>query len=458
MNYKESVRWLFDLINYETTNVSSNETDGTPPLARRFDLSRVHKILESLGSPHHTGLIVHIAGTKGKGTTAALLYSVLTANGYNTGLFTSPHLHSIRERISINGEKLTQAEFADLAVSVRGIVQPHNDNHPNDKITTFEALTCMAFLAFKRSAVDIQIIETGLGGRLDSTNVVDSSIVGITSISEDHMEILGTTLVEIAKEKFGIIKQSVDVVSAPQDATIVPLLELICDEKKASLTLVGKNLSVAKSAGSMLGQEFRVWGDIQGRPVDHDLRTNLLAEYQLENAAVAVGILEKIRDRGYPVAYDKILLGFNNVDWPGRFEIIKETPLVIADGAHNPYSAMRLVETIATDFPNRPVQMVVGLSKDKDASAIARELSPIAKGIVVTKSNHARSMEPEIVEDAFWETGIPVRTEPTVNDAIDRAIIQTPKDGIVVITGSLFVVAEAREYVLGIEPERIMES
>ncbi len=173
---------------------------------------------------------------------------------------------------------------------------------------------------------------------------------------------------------------------------------------------------------------------------------------------MAYGILEKIRDHGYPVAYDKILLGFNNVDWPGRFEIIKETPLVIADGAHNPYSAMRLVETIATDFPNRPVQMVVGLSKDKDASAVARELSQIAKGVVVSKSNHARSMETEVIEDAFWETGIPVRTEPTVNDAIDRAIIQTPKDGIVVITGSLFVVAQAREYLLGIEPESNMEN
>jgi len=458
MNYKEAVRWLFDLINYETTGAAPHGTDAIPPLARRFDLSRVQKILELLGSPHHTGLIVHIAGTKGKGTTAALLYSVLTENGYKTGLFTSPHLHSIRERISINGEKVTQKEFAHLAASVKDVVKPHNDKYPSDRITTFEALTCMAFLAFKESAVDIQIIETGLGGRLDSTNVVDSSIVGITSISEDHMEILGPSLIEIAKEKFGIIKQSVDVVSAPQHSTIVPLLEFVCDEKEASLTLVGKNLRVAKSSGSMLGQEFRVWGDVQGRPIDHELRTNLLAEYQLENAAVAIGILEKIRDRGYPVAYDKILLGFNNIDWPGRFEIIKEAPLVIADGAHNPYSAMRLVETIATDFPNRPVQMVVGLSKDKDASAVARELSPIAKGIVVTKSNHARSMETESIEDAFWETGVPVRTEPTVNDAIDRAINQTPKDGIVVITGSLFVVSEAREYLLGIEPERIMES
>ena len=451
MDYKESINWLFELTNYEVTNDSINQETRPIPVNRRFDLTRVFKVLDSLGSPQDTGLIIHIAGTKGKGTTAALLYTVLTANGYNTGLFTSPHLHTIRERISVNGELLNENEFADVSTTVKNVVQPYNDINPNDKITTFEALTCMAFVAFKNNGVDIQIIETGLGGRLDSTNVVNSSIVGITSISEDHTEILGESLPEIASEKFGIIKNEVHVVSAPQDSAVIPLLIDVCDQNQASLTLVGKDINVSRTTNSMLGQEFRVWGYIDDRPIDHALRTNLLGEYQLENAAVAIGILERIRDRGYPVAYDKILLGFNNVDWPGRFEILKETPLVIADGAHNPYSAMRLVETLATDFPGRPIQMVVGMSEDKDGSAMARELSQVAKGVIVTKSKHPRSMSTDQIEDFFWETGIPVRTEDTIKSAIDRALIQTPKDGIVLITGSLFVVAEAREYLLGID-------
>lgn len=451
MDYKESINWLFELTNYEVTNDSVNQETRPIPVNRRFDLTRVFKVLDSLGSPQDTGLIIHIAGTKGKGTTAALLYTVLTANGYNTGLFTSPHLHTIRERISVNGEILNENEFADVSTTVKNVVQPYNDVNPNDKITTFEALTCMAFVAFKNNAVDIQIIETGLGGRLDSTNVVNSSIVGITSISEDHTEILGESLPEIASEKFGIIKNEVHVVSAPQDSAVIPLLIDVCDQNQASLTLVGKDINVSRTTNSMLGQEFRVWGYIDDRPIDHALRTNLLGEYQLENAAVAIGILERIRDRGYPVAYDKILLGFNNVDWPGRFEILKDTPLVIADGAHNPYSAMRVVETLAGDFPGRPIQMVVGMSEDKDGSAMARELSQVAKGVIVTKSKHPRSMSTDQIEDFFWETGIPVRTEDTIKSAIDRALIQTPKDGIVLITGSLFVVAEAREYLLGID-------
>jgi dihydrofolate synthase/folylpolyglutamate synthase len=451
MNYKESINWLFDLTNYEVTKDSFGKQDATTLAKRRFDLSRVFKILDSLGSPQDTGLIIHIAGTKGKGTTAALLYTVLTANGYNTGLFTSPHLHSIRERIRVNGEILTESEFAEVSTTVNSVVENHNNNNPNDKITTFEALTCMAFVAFNNNGTDIQIIETGLGGRLDSTNVVKSSIVGITSISEDHTEILGESLPEIASEKFGIVKNGVHVVSAPQDSSVIPLLKDVCDRNQASLTLVGKDIDVSRTSNSMLGQEFRVWGYINDRPIDHALRTNLLGEYQLENAAVAIGILERIRDRGYPVAYDKILWGFNNVDWPGRFEILKETPLVIADGAHNPYSAMRLVEALAIDFSNKPVQMVVGMSEDKDGGAMARELSQIAKGVVVTKSKHPRSMSTEKLEDFFWETGIPVRTEATIKSAIDRALIQTPQDGIVLITGSLFVVAEAREYLLEID-------
>ncbi len=453
MNYKESIDWLFELTNYEVTKDSDNNHElQISGRNRRFDLSRVYKVLDSLGSPQDTGLIIHIAGTKGKGTTAALLYTVLTANGYNTGLFTSPHLHSIRERISVNGENLTETEFADVATTVNQVVQTHNTNNPNDKITTFEALTCMAFVAFKNSKVDIQIIETGLGGRLDSTNVVNSSIVGITSISEDHTEILGETLPEIANEKLGIVKTGAHVVSSPQDSTVVPLITDFCNDQQASLTLVGKDIHVSRTSNSMLGQEFRVWGYVGDRPIDHALRTSLLGEYQLENAAVTIGILERVRDLGYPVAYDKILLGFNNIEWPGRFEILKETPLVIADGAHNPYSAMRLVETLATDFPDMPVQMVVGLSEDKDGSAMARELSQLAKGVIVTKSKHPRSMSTEKIEDFFWETGIPVRTESTIESAIDRAIIQTPKNGIVLITGSLFVVAEAREYLLEIDP------
>lgn len=454
MNYIESVSWILSLTNYESSSrekgTSNNELSSD---MRRIDLGRVKSVLEKLGNPHLGMLTVHIAGTKGKGSTAALISAVLTSSGYKVGLFTSPHLHSIRERVSLNSIPIDEKKFGEYTTAIQKPILEHNNNFPLDMITTFEVLTILAFYSFKSEGVDIQVIETGLGGRLDSTNVVDSDVVLITSISFDHTEILGDTLKEIAYEKAGIIKPGIPVISASQESSALEAIIDKSSELKSQLTIVGRDVYYSVISKTPSVQNFRVRGKFLGRPIDHELSTSLMGDYQLENAALAVLALEAIRDKGYPVPYDHILWGFRNVIWPGRFEVINKKSIIILDGAHNEYSAMRLVESIQEQFPNKQVEIVIGVSEDKDIGAIARELTSIGTGAFVTKSRHPKSMDTEQIADAFWETGLPVRPEPSVKIAMTKAILEVGEGGLVLVTGSLFIVAEAREFILDIEPE-----
>lgn len=456
MNYEAAVQWLFGLTNYEKTQSVSDETEGgqekstTPIAPRRWDLGRVEDLVRRIGDPHIGPVTLHVAGTKGKGSTAALLAAALTSSGYKTGLFTSPHLHSIRERVAVDGYLISEEEFAQVAERLRPTVDEINDGSTVGRLTTFEVLTAMAFSTFKQHDVQMQVIEVGLGGRLDSTNVVQPTVTGITSISADHESFLGHSLNEIATEKAGIIKAGVPAVSAPQEPDALRAIEERCIEVGAPLTLLGRDIFWRRESSTRDGQNFRVWGEVAGRPIDHQLRTSLLGEHQIENAAIAMTMLELIRDLHYPVPHDTIYWGFTNVHWPGRLEILQNKPLIVADGAHNTYSAMRLAEAIREEFPGKPVQLVIGTSLDKDIQGMGGELAGIALGAIATTSRHERAMAADAVAGALWESGIPVRPEPTVAGAIEQALIEGGPDAMVLVTGSLFVVAEAREHVLGI--------
>ncbi len=447
MDYAEAVGWILGMTDFERGAAPSGGGEADFP-ARRWDLTRVRELLRRLGDPHLGPVTLHVAGTKGKGSTCALLAASLSTSGYRTGMFTSPHLHTIRERIALDGIPCSEQEFADAATTVRPIVEAVDAAQKYGTLTTFETLTALAFVIFRAHDVEMQVIEVGLGGRLDSTNVVEPAVTGITSISLDHEEFLGSTIAEIAGEKAGIIKPGIAVVSAPQEPDAAEAIQRRCEEMGAPLTLLRRDVFWQRGDNSFSGQDFRMWGTIGDRPIEHELRTSLLGEHQLENATLAMSMLERVRDLHYPVPYDDIYTGFAGVRWPGRMEILSEAPLIIADGAHNAYSAERLAETVRDMFPGRPVQLVLGVAADKDIGGIARELGAIATGAFATASRSPRALTPDAVADKLWEAGVPVRPEATVAAAIERARLEGGPEAVVLATGSLFVVAEAREHVL----------
>ena len=462
MDYPEAVAWLLNMTNFERPAAPADpDADGddnaeSPPVpiaTRRWNLDRVRELLRRLDDPHLGPPTLHVAGTKGKGSTCALLAAALTTSGYRTGLFTSPHLHTIRERIAVNGYPCSEQDFIDAARIVRPAVDAVNADGSYGSITTFEALTAMAFVTFRAHNVDVQVIEVGLGGRLDSTNVVEPAVTGITSVSLDHEAFLGSTIREIATEKAGIIKPGVPIISAPQESDAADVITNRSDELASPLTLLRRDVFWRRESATWSGQDFTMWGKIGDRPIEHRLRTSLLGEHQLENASLAMAMLERLRDLHYPVPYDDVYTGFSNVTWPGRVEILSETPLIVTDGAHNPWSATRLAETIRETFPGRETQLVLGAASDKDVSGIAREIGAVAAGAFATTSRSPRSMSPDDVADKLWEAGVPVRPENTVAAAIERAKIEGGPSALILVTGSLFVVAEAREHVLGVKPD-----
>lgn len=452
MEYEAAVSWLLGLTNYETSRPAPNPGVG-PVSSQVWNLDRVEKLLSALGNPQRGRPTVHVAGTKGKGSTSALVAAALTASGKSTGLFTSPHLHTICERLRVDEINASQEEFASAADLVRSRV---DEVDGSDSITTFEALTAMAFVHFVARNVDAQVVEVGLGGRLDATNVLTPSVSVITSLSMDHEAYLGDTIEKIAAEKAGIIKPGVPVVSAPQEPTALDVIEARTREVGAPLTLLGRDIAFRRESATHQDQVVRVWGTVAGMDIDHTVALKLLGRHQLENAALAVVALRLMGRSKDLVDRDAIDRGFSTVDWPGRLEVLASDPTVVVDGAHNQYSAMRLVEAVEEGFPGRAVHLVFGTSIDKDAEAIIGELAHGSASMFTAASRHPRAANTDALSDAAWASGLPVRPAGTVANAIVMASEEARKDGgVVLVTGSLFVVAEAREAILGIEPELI---
>ncbi len=422
---------------------------GQAPHVRRYDLGRVRVLLERLDNPHLKIPTVHITGTKGKGSTAATIASVLNAQGYNAGLFTSPHLHTFRERIQLGGEPVSKEEFASLVEAIWPVVQSINTHGDQGEVTTFEVLTAMAFLHFYRRRAGFQVIEVGLGGRLDSTNLVQPKVCVITSISLDHTQILGDTVEQIARDKSGIIKPGSVAVTSPQTPGVMAVLEEACHAQGVDLVSVGEEYQWTLEAHDLDGQSFTVaapWGNVR-------LWTPLLGEHQLENAATSVAALHLLTDMGFTISDEALSKGFRSVRWPGRLEVLSRKPLVVTDGAHNPYSAGKLREALHQYFSFERVIYVVGLSADKNASGIIQELAPGASMAVVTRSRHPRAMPPDLLAEGFRSVGVEAVPVEGVKEALHYAMRQARPRDLIVATGSLFVAAEAREAMLGIPPE-----
>ena len=442
MDYRESIAQLLTLVDHERNLVTG------PRQKAIYDLTRMEALLGRLGSPQNQVPAVHIAGTKGKGSTAALCDSALHAAGLSTGFYSSPHLHTYRERIRRDSEPISQEGFAALVEGLWPLHEELKSDSVVGPLTLFEFLTGMAFQCFAQDRTDVQVIEVGLGGRLDATNVLDAGVCVITSISLDHMAILGNTIGEIAAEKAGIIKPGSTVVIAPQVSEALSPILAACQEKEAAPILVGRDVTWEEGRTGTDGQRFKV----RGRNGEYDLYMPLLGAHQLENAALAVAALEALGSQGIDVSAKAMEVGFENVSWPCRMEVLSRSPLLVADGAHNVYSIESLLKSLPDYLAYDRLILVVGFSRDKNVEGMARALGEKADIIVATASRHPRSMQAVEVAGLFPETGKPVLAS-TPADALRLAMEVAGKKDLVLATGSLFLAAEVREAALGIEPE-----
>ena len=442
MDYRESIAQLLTLVDHERNLVTG------PRQKAIYDLTRMEALLGRLGSPQNQVPAVHIAGTKGKGSTAALCDSALHAAGLSTGFYSSPHLHTYRERIRRDSEPISQEGFAALVEGIWPLHEELKSDSVVGPLTLFEFLTGMAFQCFAQDRTDVQVIEVGLGGRLDATNVLDAGVCVITSISLDHMAILGNTIGEIAAEKAGIIKPGSTVVIAPQASEALSPILAACQEKEAAPILVGRDVTWEEGRTGTDGQRFKV----RGRNGEYDLYMPLLGAHQLENAALAVAALEALGSQGIDVSAKAMEVGFENVSWPCRMEVLSRSPLLVADGAHNVYSIESLLKSLPDYLAYDRLILVVGFSRDKNVEGMARALGEKADIIVATASRHPRSMQAVEVAGLFPETGKPVLAS-TPADALRLAMEVAGKKDLVLATGSLFLAAEVREAALGIEPE-----
>ena len=430
MDYQAAIKYLYDLTDYEKIPGSSWVND--------FDLRRMEELLSRLGNPHQGTKSVHVAGTKGKGSTSVMIASVLGVAGYRVGLYTSPHLYTPRERIRIGNSLISEVEFGTLMDEVIPEVETVNNGNRYGKLTTFEVFTALAFLYFRRAGVDFQVLEVGLGGRLDATNVINADVSVITTISLDHMDILGNNLVDIAAEKAGIIKPGNVVVSSVQYPEAMMVIAAVCRQRNAALIKIGKDVTWQGGSSNFSGQSFILKGIRDG----YCLTIPLLGDHQIENAAAAVTAIECLINQGNRILKEQILSGMAGVQWPGRLQILRTNPVLIVDGAHNADSCRRLKEAIIKYFKYEHLILIVGTSVDKDITGIAEELCTLADIIIVTRSQHPRSAGTDVLLGKFTCKNNKTYVARDVATALETAYLLADKNDLICATGSLFIIAE----------------
>jgi len=438
LNYSQAEEYLNSFINYEQIPGVSYAQPG-------YNLRHVEELLNRMGNPQLAARAIHIAGTKGKGSVAAMIAQVLSSSGYKAGLYTSPHFHTLRERISTDGNLISEAEFAAAMAEIKPFIESMRKDATLRQLTYFEVLTALAFAYFKKNRVDFQVLEVGLGGRLDATNVTRPIVCIITPISLDHTQILGNSLEEVAQEKAGIIKPGCWVVLSPQPEEAASVISNVCREKEAKIVQVGRDITWHKIGGDLYSQSLV----IEGRRNNYQVSIPLSGDFQLENAASAVAALEVLDYMGVAISADDIARGLARVKWPGRFHILQEHPTVLVDGAHNVASINRLVDNIKEYFPHKRIFIVFGTSCDKDIPGILNELVSLSPRAIVTRAAHSRAVSPSTLVAEFSKRGIEPEIRETTTEAISRALSVANRTDLICVTGSLFVVAEALDYFSG---------
>lgn len=423
MSYQDATGYLYGLQKY----------------GMKFGLDNTRRLMAALDQPHKAFRCVHIAGTNGKGSTAAMLESILRTAGLRTGLFTSPHLVSFTERIRINGEEIPEREVVSLAAEVRDVAAGMEGFSP----TFFEVVTAMAFLHFRRMRIDWAVVETGLGGRLDATNVIDPEVSVITMIDYDHREFLGSTLAEIAGEKAGIIKQGRPVVSADQPGEVLGVLKDRAGAERAPLFIHGRDFFSESVTADPVTPVFTY----QGTNRYEALSVPLAGLHQVVNASLAVKAAEIIQENHAGLRLD-IPKGIGRVRWPGRLEMVSDDPPILIDGAHNPHAAgilaAHLKLLLGPKF--RRIIAVLGVMGDKDVRGILEPLLGMAAEIIVTAPAYGRAATPEALATLSTSLGYPVKIAPTVARAIGLARSLRRDGDLIVITGSFYTIGEAREF------------
>jgi dihydrofolate synthase/folylpolyglutamate synthase len=406
----------------------------------KFGLEAEQALLGLMGNPERGMKIIHVAGTNGKGSVCALTESVLRAAGFKTGLYTSPHLVRVNERIKVSGEDISDDELVDLIELVDSHAASYAQSKGGREITFFEFLTALAFKYFHRQKVDVAVLETGMGGRLDATNVITPQLAVITGISMEHTAYLGTTLEAIAAEKGGIIKPNVPVVIGALPEEALRVVTIIAEEKNARIIRAHEIVSVGRKSHSLDGQKIKI------ESADNSYGTcllPLLGSHQLGNTAIAVAALEEFcRINGLDLAPSAVKKGLSSVMWPGRLQVISKSPVTIVDGAHNPEAAGALNKSLKELFQDRPVYLILGMCSDKDTAGFVRNITVPVKHCWLVQFSNERSILPDKLKESIRGKGWSLSAS-----GIQRALAEAGRealqnDGIVCITGSLYLAGE----------------
>ncbi|MHC4982470.1 MAG: bifunctional folylpolyglutamate synthase/dihydrofolate synthase [Planctomycetota bacterium] len=404
----------------------------------------MNRLLKKLNKPHEKIRSVHIAGTKGKGSTATMLAQMLASCGYKVGLYTSPHINNIRERISINGEMISQANLTRLISKAK----PHVERMTGDAPTFFEIFTALAFRYFADNRVSIAVVETGLGGRLDSTNVLKPAVCGLTSISVDHTQQLGLSIGEIAAEKAGIFKRDIPAVSVPQEPEAKCVLKKVAREAKTQLMFTGDEIEFSYRVESSRqdGCHTRICLTTPRSRFEH-LPVPVLGEHQALNCGLALALLDQLKCQGMEIDDSLAIKGLSEVYLPGRMEMLCADPRILVDGAHNAASVQALMRAIAQHIPYDSMVMVFGCGADKDISGMIEQLATGADKVIFTRvKNNPRAADPNELAETYEEiTGRVAQATGNLADAMMTARSAASREDIICITGSFYLVGEAKQ-------------
>jgi len=415
MTYQSSITYLY----------------GLQKFGIKFGLRKVSKLLARLGNPQEGLPCIHIAGTNGKGSTAAFISSILSKAGYRVGLYTSPHLISFTERIKINNREISKSDVIRLTSLLK------NKSNDKDNITYFEIVTAMALLYFKEKKVDLSILEVGMGGRLDATNIVTPLLSVITNISKEHEFYLGNSLLKIANEKAGIIKKNSVLITGATQPKVLSLFKKRCRTKKTRYYQFGKDISY-KLANHNYFHYYGLRNSLEG------LNVGLLGEHQIKNAAIALASVEILRGKRYHIEDNAIYQGLSNVHWPGRLEVLKKSPIVVIDGAHNPAAMKNLKKVLFTEFNFRKLILVIGIMEDKDIRAMFKQIVPFAHKVILCEPNMDRAASTKIIAKRLQEWNVKYHQIKDVKEAVIYSLSMAHPKDLICITGSLFTVGEAR--------------
>jgi len=430
MNYKKSLLYLEKIPNYEKTSYYNYK--------KAYNLDRVKRLLSYLGNPQGRYLSVIISGTKGKGSTATILASILSKSGKKTGLFISPHLISVRERIQIGKAPISEKEFSEGVSLIKRVI----DRYRLNGLTFFEIITSLAFLYFAKRHVDIAVLEVGLGGRLDATNVAPARIAVITPVSYDHTHILGDSIEKISREKAGIIKERSYVVSAPQTGRALKVIMEAARYKKARLLYIGNDITCGNLRVSLNGTDFDAK---TAHSFCKNLHLSLIGRHQALNSLSSLGVAEILNRHFYfDIKESDIRGALKQVEFAGRFQIISKRPYLILDGAHNKASASALKDTVKRVFSKKAkIFLVLGASSDKDIEGIGEALCPLAEKVIFTKANSPRSSAPEDLANSLKRFCKDSYVSYDAGDALVFAKAFAGRGDVILVTGSLFLIGDA---------------